>query len=178
MMRTTATHAMQKTRMHYRRMQGVALIELVFVLPMLIILIFAVLEFSMALAQYKTVVNQVRAAARYLTTKPPGARHAEAICMVKYGTPSAPCVVTTAIAPGMSSSAVVVTVEDALNAASTHLSQPTSLGDPNSVVVNLVTVRLTGYPYTLSFGHMLPAIFGNVTTITFSPISATMRQVN
>lgn len=163
------------------RMRGVALIELAFIVPLMVVLTFAVLEFSLVLAQYKTVVNQVRAAARYLTTKPPGSGLTEAICLVKYGDPTVSgtaCVSTTPIAPGFGSAATTVTVQDAVNATSTHRSQPTAPGDANSVVVNLVTVKVSGYPYTLSFGHMLPRLFGGVTTITFEPISTTMRQVN
>lgn len=163
------------------RMRGLALLELALILPVLVVLTFAVLEFSLVLSQYKTVVNQVRAGARYLTTKPPGSGREEAICLVRHGDPSrsgTACVTTSSIAPGFANAATTVTVQDALNAATTHRSQATAPGDANSVVVNLVTVTVSNYPYTLLFGQILPGIFGNVTTLTFDPISTTMRQVN
>lgn len=162
-------------------MRGLALVELALIVPLLVVLTFAVLEFSLVLAQYKTVVNQVRAGARYLTTKPPGSGREEAVCLVRFGDPSrsgTACVSTTPITAGFASSVTTVTVLDALNGSSTHRAQPTAPGDANSVVINLVTITVSNYPYTLIFGQILPGIFGNVTTITFDPISTTMRQVN
>ncbi len=153
-----------------QRQRGAVLIELAIVLPLLLLLSLATIEFARAINAYKVVVNQVRQAARHLATKTPGSGHGEAACIVRYGLPNCS---GTAIMSGLVTATVVV--QDASNAQSTHRAQLTSTGS-SGVAVNLVTVTASGVRYQLLTGGFLSGIFGNTTTITFSPISSTMRQ--
>lgn len=150
--------------------RGAVLVELALVLPILLLLSFATIEFARAITGYKVAVNQVRQAARYLADKTPGSGRGEAACIVRYGLPSCS---GTPIMPGLVTATVVV--QDAANAPSTHRAQLTS-SDSNAVAVNLVTVTVTGIRYNLLAGGFLSGIFSNSTAITFGPIKATMRQ--
>jgi len=155
------------------RSRGVAILELAILLPVLLLLAFGALEFSLAIAEYKTLTLQTRIAARYLSSRAPGdeASRREAICLVKYGVAATDCT-GSLIAPGLANA--VVTVEDAVNSA-THQAQASGTGD-SQTRVNLVTVNITGYQYQPSVGGFLSGLSG-ITTITFNPISTTMRQV-
>lgn len=166
---TPLTQSLRKARRD-RRQHGAVLIELALVLPLLLLLSFATIEFARAINAYKVVVNQVRQAARHLATKTPGSGHSEAACIVRYGFPDCS---GTAIMSGLLTASVVI--QDASNAPSTHRAQLTSTGS-NAVTVNLVTVTVSGIHYRLLAGGFLSGIVGNTTTITFSPISSTMRQ--
>lgn len=153
-----------------RGQRGAVLVELAIILPILLLLSFATIEFARAITAYKVVVNQVRQAARYLADKTPGSGHAEAACLVRHGSVSCG---GTVLMSGLASATVVV--QDASNAPATHRAQLTSTTG-NAVAVNLVTVTVSGLQYPLLTGGFLSGIFGNATSITFQPVSATMRQ--
>lgn len=157
-----------------RRSRGVAILELAIIMPVLLLLAFGALEFSIAIAQYKALTLQTRIAARYLSSRAPGdaASRAEAICLVKYGVASATACTGSLIAPGLA--AAVVTVEDSANSV-THNAQASGTTG-YQVRVNLVTVKITGYQYQPTVGSFLSGLSGKG-TITFNPISTTMRQV-
>lgn len=156
------------------RQRGAVLVELAMVLPVLLLVAIASTEFAKAISEYKTVVNQTRVAARYLTAMAPGTGRAEAICLVRTGQVSAttPCA-GTALLPQLAN--VSVTVSDAQNQAATHKAQSASSGT-TTIAVNLVTVTVSGYEYQLMSGTFLSAITGGA-TVQFGPISTTMRQV-
>jgi Flp pilus assembly protein TadG len=157
------------------RQQGAVLVELSVILPLLLLLSFATLEFARAITAYKTLVNQVRIAARHLANLTPGAGHIAADCIVRYGVVSdtAPCG-GTLLLPGLAGA--VVTVSDAANAPSTQRAQATT-SDTGAVTVNLVTVKVSSYVHPLASAGFLTGIFRGQTSITFGTISATMRQV-
>jgi Flp pilus assembly protein TadG len=57
--------------MKHSKQTGAVFIELAIVLPLLIFLMLAAIDFSRAISEYKTIVNQAKSAARYLTTRAP-----------------------------------------------------------------------------------------------------------
>lgn len=153
---------------------GVALVELAAILPILLLLVFAAMEFAHALARYAALVEQTRLATRYLTTKVPGEGQSEAKCLAVFGTAATTCGGTPMV-EGLT--LAQVTVLDASVAASqaTHRARSTG-SDQNAVIVNLVTVRISGYSHELIAGGILTGVFGNSATIAFNDISLTMRQ--
>ncbi len=159
------------------RQRGGALVELAFVLPVLLMLALATVEFAQALAAYKTLVTQVRSAARYLSTRPPGAGHVEARCMVTHGLPSAtlPCP-GTALMAGLSAPSLTVTVLDASNAPATHQAQRTaaSLAVTYGTTLNLVTVTVTGYRHPM----ILSTWVAGMTNLDFGAVSLTLQQAS
>lgn len=159
------------------RLRGGALVELAFVLPVLLILALATVEFAQALAAYKTLVTQVRSAARYLSTRPPGAGHVEARCLVTHGLPSPtlPCP-GTALMVGLSAPSLTVTVLDASNAPATHQAQRTaaSLSVTYGTTLNLVTVTVTGYRHPM----ILSTWVAGVANLDFGAVSLTLQQAS
>jgi Flp pilus assembly protein TadG len=165
-----------------RRPRGSVLVELAIVLPLLLVLALATVEFSQALAAYKVLVGQVRIAARHLATRSPGEGHLEARCLVTHGTPqfSASACSGEALMPGLSQPGFTVAVADATNSPATHRAQRTSTEATvlDASTINLVTVTATGYRHTLRFTSVLPGFTTDFTGITFGPVSLTMRQAN
>lgn len=161
--------------------RGAVLVELALLLPLLLLLTLAAVEFSQAIAAYKVVVNQVRSAARHLSTKAPGTGHTEAECLLTHGSLSSakPCP-GSALLPGFSASSFSVTVADAVSAPTSHRSQRTSadLTVSSATTINLVTVTATGYQHPLYFAGFLSAVVGDATSLTFGEISMTTRQTN
>ncbi len=159
------------------RLRGSALVELAFVLPVLLMLTLATVEFAQALAAYKTLVTQVRSAARYLSTRPPGAGHVEARCLVTHGLPSAtlPCSGTVLMA-GLAAPTLTVTVLDASNAPATHQAQRTSASLTNTyaTTLNLVTVTVSGYRHPM----ILSTWVAGVTGLNFGAVSLTLQQAS
>lgn len=159
--------------------RGAVLVELSLVLPILLLLTLATVEFAQAMAAYKVVVLQVRLATRYLSAKAPGTGHAEARCLLTHGVASAGGVCTgTALMPGLVANGFSVSVADAVSAPSTHRAQRTSSDSTvaSATTINLVTVTASGYRYPLNFAAFLSNITGGTTTFDFAPISMTMRQ--
>lgn len=171
-------HSTDKVR---PRGQGAVLVELALLLPLLLLLTLAAVEFALAIAAYKVVLNQARSAARHLSTKAPGTGHTEAECLLTHGNPSSakPCP-GSALLPGFSASSFSVTVADAINAPTTHRSQRTTadLTVTSATTINLVTVTASGYQHPLYFAGFLSAVVGDATSLTFGQISMTMRQIN
>lgn len=163
------------------KQRGAVLIELVFTLPFLIFMIMGTIEFSKAISEYKVIVNQVRNAARYLSTKLPtnpsdsysGIEQAK--CIVKTGMPVSICG-SDFVLPGLST--VQIDIQNAATHPVTHKAQNTASAGLNGPAINLVTVTVSNYVYQLSFGQSILGSLQVEPAITFSPISATMRQTN
>ena len=142
---------------------GVATVELAILLIPLVLLVFGISEYGRAIYQYNTLAKGTRSAVRYLTQQSAGnSTHIGiAKCLAVHGNigcTGAP------LAPGLNTS--MVSVCDATTCVGSHANQPTGSG-----VVNLVTVTISGYPFT----SLVPSLLPN---ITFGNISATMRQVS
>ena len=148
--------------------RGAAAIELALLTLPLAGLSFGITEFGRALHQYNTVAKNVRDAARYQSTVAPGitapATTLPGRCLALSGSTanSGGVCSGTALLPGLTLG--MITVCDRVLCPVTHNVQPTALG-----VVNLVTVTVTGYPFTSMVPFAMPSI-------AFGPISATMVQ--
>ena len=148
--------------------RGAAAIELALLTLPLAGLTFGITEFGRALHQYNTVAKNVRDAARYQSTVAPGntapATTLPGRCLALSGSSANSSGVCSgaALLPGLTLS--MITVCDRVLCPATHNVQPTTLG-----VVNLVTVTVTGYPFTSMVPFAMPSI-------AFGPISATMVQ--
>ncbi|MGX6567856.1 TadE-like domain-containing protein [Cupriavidus necator] len=158
-----------------KRQKGVALVELAITISLLLAICFAVTEFGRAIYTYNTLAKSVRDAARYLSTQAAGnaAAHAMAKQLVVYGTPVATDGQPT-LAPGLKTS--MVSVCDAADPACAS-----NMGQGASPAINTVTVRISGYTFTpildlLGFTRFYTGGSDSLTSISFSDISATMRQ--
>lgn len=160
-------------------MGGAVLVELALLLPLLLMLTLATVEFAQALADYKVIVNQVRSATRYLSTQAAGTSHTEAECLLTHGvlSSSKPCP-GSALLAGFVRTGFSVAVTDAINAPATHRSQRSSadLTVTSATTVNLVSVTASGYQHRLYFSAFYPGVTGGAATLNFGPISMTLRQ--
>lgn len=155
------------------RLRGVAAVEMALILIPLALLLTGVFNFGLAMYRYDSIVKGVRAASRYLSTQTPGTSYANAKALVICGNSD--------IAPGACPDADripgltegMISICDRTNAAACG-GQPHTAVDfgtpPDNGRVDLVTVQVTGYPYTFS----IP--FTTLGTITFGPIRSTMLQ--
>lgn len=142
-----------------RWMLGVAAVELGLTMAPVLILTFGVTEYGRAIYTYNTIDKAARDAARYMTAPPPGSSDpaADARNLVVYGNVQGS---GSPLAPGLSTG--MVDICRACDGA--HIAVPTGSG-----VVNLVTVRISGYVYNSIVTYVAPA------TLNFSDISVTMR---
>ncbi|WP_305074171.1 TadE/TadG family type IV pilus assembly protein [Propionivibrio sp.] len=140
--------------------KGVAAVEFGILLIPLVVLAFGITEFGRAIYTYNTLTKSVRDAARYLTTQTPGDanEHTTAKCMAVYGKPS--CDNTdTPLAPGLNLG-MVETCDQVLSCNGVTTSLTTGSG-----TINLVVVRIHGYPYNSIVEFVMPDItFGNIST--------------
>lgn len=158
---------------------GAVLVELALVLPLLVFLMAATVEFSQALASYQVLLKQVRAAARYLSTRAPGSGHVEGECLLRTGLVSTalPCG-GAVVLPGLAASSVKVTVLDALNAPASQRAQRALVDGATggAVSIQLVTVTLTGFRHPLALAALLRPATQGAATLDFGPVSMTLRQ--
>ena len=147
---------------NYVKQRGVAAVELAILLIPFVILAFGITEFSRAIYQYNTLVKVTRDASRFLSGQGPGDLNdiSGAKCLVVYGNKAC---TGTPLVPNLTTA--MVSICDSTSCVSTHQSQPTGSG-----VINLVTVTISGYPFT-----SLAPLF--VPSLNFGAISTTMRQV-
>jgi Flp pilus assembly protein TadG len=147
------------------RQRGLALVELGLSLAFLLLLVFGITEFGRAIYQYDTIVKAARDATRYLSTQSPGSATAlaEAKCLAIYGNPS--CSGDPLLA-GLTVS--MVSVCDASTCSATNQAQG------SAPVIDLVTLTIGGGNAPFTFTSLMPSI---VPSITFGPVSVTMRQV-
>ena len=145
-----------------RQAAGVAAVELALMLVPLLTLTFGVTEYGRAIYTYNALDKAARDGVRHLTSVLPTSPDpkGEARNLVVYGNvegSGAP------LAPGLTTA--MVDICDASTCAATHASVPTGSG-----VVNLVTIRITGYTYNSIVTYVAPA------TMSFGDISVTMRS--
>lgn len=152
-MKQTGTHKGQR---------GVAAVELGFLLVPLVLLAFGITEYGRAIYTYNTLVKSVRDAARHLTSQTPGDAnaHADAACMAAFGNPGC---TAPALAPGLTT-AMVQTCDAVRTCAGIDTATATGSG-----TINLVVVRITGYPFDSMVEFVMP-------DIAFNNIAVTMRS--
>jgi Flp pilus assembly protein TadG len=145
------------------RERGIAAVELAFVLPVLVAIVFGITELGRAMYQYDALTKSVRSAARYLSVYDPadaGVRE-RAVNMAVCGAPS--CGASDPVAPGLSGANVVI----AYSATDASLSG-VQTGQGTLDLVR-VTIGAPGTPY--AFASLVPFV---VPRITFGPIVALM----
>lgn len=157
------------------KQQGVAMVELAIVLPLLLAICFAITEFGRAIYTYDTLAKSARGAARYLTTQAAGGGHPIARNLVVYGNPAG---TGTPLMPGLNASnmASMVAICDASITTCTA-----NRNQGSNPTINTVTVSITGYQFTplldlLGFTRFYSGGTSSITSITFGNISVTMRQ--
>jgi Flp pilus assembly protein TadG len=138
--------------------KGVAAVEFGILLIPLVILAFGITEYGRAIYTYNTLTKSVRDAARHLTSQTPGdaAEHAIAKCMAVYGNRDCE---GSPLAPGLN-----VDMVDTCDRITSCTGVTTSL-TTGSGTINLVVVRIHGYPYDSIVEFVMPDItFGNIST--------------
>jgi Flp pilus assembly protein TadG len=133
------------------------LVEFALVLPLLLLLVMLVTEFGRAVYLYNGAVKQVRDAARYLSLQTPNdaAAISAARNLIVYGNTDG---------TGQQLDA---------NLGTSQVATPTWTTTGSAPILNIVTVRVTGYTFTPIMGSLLGLTIG---TLTFSDITATMRS--
>jgi hypothetical protein len=138
-----------------KRERGVAVVEFALMLPLMLILVFVTTEFGRAYYTYNTLAKSVREAARYLSVRAQGVDVGKAKNIVVYGNPAG---TGSPVVSGLSVS---------------NVPDPTYGLTGSFPVITTVTVTVTGFTFT----PMVSSVFGfPFTTMTFSPIRATMRS--
>ena len=138
--------------------RGVALVEFALILPFLLLLSITAVELGRAIWEYNTLTKSVRDAARFLSIQTPGTMVTQARNLMVYGNMGG---TGNPLAIGLSLS----------NVPSPGCCTWQTAG--SAPVINTVTVRITGY----QFRPMFASVFGvGFPTVTYSPISATMRS--
>ena len=139
----------------HKLQRGVAIVEFALVLPMLILLMYIVIELGRALMEYNTVAKSVRDAGRYLSIQLPNTKLTEAKNLVVYGnTAGTGSPLVTGLSTGL-------------------VPDPTWQPAGTDPIITTVTVQVSGYAFT----PMVPSVFGmSLGPYTFAPIRATMRS--
>lgn len=147
-----------------KRQEGVALVEFALILPFLLLLSITAIELGRAIWEYNTLTKSVRDAARYLSIQTPGTKIEEARTLMVYGNVADRT--TPPLAIGLTLANVPVPSPDDQGCCSWQTAG-------SAPVINTVTVRITGY----QFRPMFASVFGvGFPTVTYSPITATMRS--
>jgi Flp pilus assembly protein TadG len=162
------------------KQRGVAAVELAFILPLMLILVFGITEIGRALYQYNGLVKATRGAVRYfaqydLTNEDVAAVRNNTIKRAVYGAPTScsdakqlACTYpTTPLVSGLKEAQV--TLCDYLTCIGSHKGVLTGQG-----TVDLVTVTIGGSgDLTFNFKSMMSYV---IPDIAFSPIKATMTS--
>jgi Flp pilus assembly protein TadG len=145
----------------HRTQHGVALVELVLIIPMLLLLTLVTTEFGRAMYEYNAVVKSTRDAVRYLSVQTPNTHVTEARNLIVYGNTAG---TGTPLARGLSLSNVP--------AGSCCTWQSAGAGP----IITTVTVRVSSYAFHSMFRSVFGVVFADANgNIVFSDITATMR---
>jgi Flp pilus assembly protein TadG len=155
------------------RSRGVIAVELALVSIPLVMMSLTVFEYGRAMFLYNTLVKATRDGARYLSgfdpTDASNYPTANALNRVVYGYHPVPSN-TQPLVPGLTAS--MVGICDRVSASACPSQTFVNVPAGASGTVNLVTVRITGY----TFVPLVPGV-SRLLSVTFDPISTTMRQV-
>lgn len=161
---------MRSQRKSIRKMRGAVAVEFALLAIPLITLLLGTAEFGHAFYQYDTVVKSVRDATRLLSAYDPTDTTdyplAQAQCLAVYGTTDCS---GSPLVDGLKTNMVVVC--DQVNTAGCTGQFKNVPTNPPGETINLVQVKITGYPYSQITG------FFNLGGLIFGDISCVMRQV-
>ncbi|WP_118178783.1 TadE/TadG family type IV pilus assembly protein [Paraburkholderia phosphatilytica] len=149
-------------------MQGAVAIEFAFLAIPMVLLLLGIAEFGHAFYQYNTIDKSVRDAARMLSSYSPlqpDYPSAAAQCLVVYGNTGCS---GSPLVNGLTTGMVVVC--DQVNTTGCSGQYKNVQTDPGGDTINLVQVKVTGYPYAQITGYF------NLAGLIFGDISCTMRQ--
>ena len=133
-----------------------------FLLLPLIFIVFGITEFGRAMFEYNTIAKATRDGARFLSVQQPSASSAaEARCLTVHGNLTCSGAKLT---PNLTTAMVAIC--DWTSCPGTHQAQGVN------PVVNLVTVTVTGYPFTSN----VPFVTAGFATITFGDVRTTMKS--
>ena len=165
-----------------KRMRGAAMVEFAIVVVPLMLLATGVAEFGHAIYQYEALTKSTRDAARYLSlylSTDPAYPIASAQCLAVYGDSACPSGTGTPLVNGLTTSMIVICdashttgCNDATDppqfssVATYDTNNGVSNGSPTGSV-NLVEVKIKGYPYTPieTFFNLQGLVFGNIFTV-------------
>ena len=154
--------------------RGVAAIELALMMSFVLVpLTFGVTELGRAAYQYTTLTKSARDAARYWSTVTPGspALGARCLAVTGYAHSSGSSCTKPPLVPGLQLSMVVVCdrVQCSDGSATQNNLVPIIVNGVRHGTTNLVTVKLTGVPFTSLVSFIVPSF-------TFDDIVATFAQ--
>jgi hypothetical protein len=151
-------------------MRGAAAVELALVSIILVMLVLAAVDFARAMFVYDQLVKSARDGVRYLSFFDPSVPGNYPIALAKnrmiYGSVNGG---GNTIVPGLTADKISVCDRVNSNACPGEIFADVPTGSGS---INLVTVKISGYQYDPIF----PGV-SKVTTLTFEPISVTMRQL-
>ena len=157
-----------------RKNRGVALVELGISLLFLVPLLLLTIELSHAFYEDQTLVKQVRAGARYLTTQPVAIVGAslqpywvKASCLVRLSTLDCFDPNAKPVLQNLQSSMIRISDSQVNDPTEKLFAQPTDFGQTDSTTINLVKVSVEGYAHQF---------FKGMPSINFPPIVTVMRQ--
>ncbi|MCB1926845.1 MAG: pilus assembly protein [Rhodocyclaceae bacterium] len=154
------------------RLRGAAAVELALVSIPLVMLAVATIDFARAMFVYDQLAKAARDGARYLSFFDPtvAAEYptTSARRRMLYGTAS-PSDTSRQIVPGLTES--MIKICDRADASACPGETFAAVATPSGSI-NLVKVEIQGYVFTPIFPGL-----SRLTTVTFEPISATMRQL-
>ncbi len=151
-----------------RRMRGAVAVEFALLSIPMTILLLGIAEFGHAFYEYNTIVKSVRDATRLLSAYDPTTNTypiAQAQCLAAYGTNDCS---GSPLVEGLTTNMVVVC--DQVNTSGCTGQFKNVQTDPTGDTINLVQVKVTGYPYSQITG------FFNLANLIFDDISCVMRQ--
>jgi Flp pilus assembly protein TadG len=154
------------------RIRGSVAVELAFVSIPLVMMAVAAIDFARAMFLYDQLDKAARDGARYLSffdpTDPDPANYPIALAKNRmlYGTVSGG---SSTIVPGLT--AAMISICDSKDSSACPGESFANV-DTGTGTINLVKVTISGYTFTPIFPGA-----SELTTVTFSPISVTMRQL-
>ncbi len=154
-----------------RKSRGAAAVELAFISIPLVLMAVAAIDFARAIFVYDQLAKAARDGARYLSFFDPTDPDPEnypiglAKSRMLYGSVSG----NRTIVPGLT--AAMISICDSKESSGCPGERFANI-DTGNGTINLVKVTISGYTFTPIF----PGV-SQLTTITFSPISVTMRQL-
>lgn len=155
-----------------KRMRGAAAVELALVSIPLVMLVLATIDFARAMFVYDQLAKAARDGARYLTFFDPTIAAEYPTAMAKnrmlYGKANPPYGTPT-IVPGLTTGMISICDRADASACGGENFANVATGSGS---INMVKVTISGYVFTPIF----PGV-SKMTTITFDPISVTMRQL-